>query len=102
MINRKAFALAGAVIGLGGVFYMFDRAKNRLRDQLLNESIAANEPDIDFEFDLNELGELPPVLTDSQRLDRRSVAGSRTRVAPISGSRNPNNNKNGYFNRGAR
>jgi hypothetical protein len=102
MINKKAFALAGAVIGLGGVFYLLDRAKGRFRDQVINDSIAAKETDIDFEFDLNELGELPPVLIEAQRLDRRRVLGSRNPVAPLNGRRNPNNNKSGYFNRGAR
>jgi hypothetical protein len=102
MINKKAFALAGAVIGLGGLLFLFDRAQSRLRDQVIDDSLAGGDPGLDFEFDLNELDELPEVATNAQRFDRGNTPGTRNRIAPLNGNRNPINNKNGYFNRGSR
>lgn len=99
---RKALALAGAAIGLGGLYLIVDRAKKRLGEDIISDSISTPEVDAETEneFDLSQLGELSPAISDSVRLDRVIGFGS-DHQRPQSSAHTPVN-KNGYFNRGSR
>lgn len=99
-MNRKAFALAGLAIGIGGVLLALGRMKQGLSEQILDESIPS-ENDVEFELDLSELDEIPAGSVNDKRLDwtgnasQAEVVNERVNVRPINGN-------NGYYNRGNR